>query len=117
MNATEDRRVARARDNHNHRRYPIGDAVPSPLALAIDLEPLVDQVIHRLRASGAVGADSPTPKRAFRAPEVADMLSISEGEVRELMASGQLGSIAIGRIRLVPLSAIDAFLARKLAER
>ena len=38
-------------------------------------------------------------------------------QVRELMASGQLGSISIGRIRLVPLSAIDAFLERKLAER
>jgi excisionase family DNA binding protein len=89
---------------------------PRALALSIDLEPLVDQVVARLKATGVVAGESEPPKRAFRAPEVASMLSISEGEVRELMANGELRSIRIGRIRLVPLSAIDAFLERKLAE-
>ncbi len=90
----------------------------SSLSLAIDLEPLVDQVVARLKASGSLGSGDGRPtKRAFRAPEVAELLSISEGEVRELMASGEIDSIHIGRIRLVPLSAIDAFLERKLAER
>ena len=102
------------RDRQPRRLIPLES---SALTLAIDLQPLVDQVIHQLRTSGAVGAEAQSSKRAFRAPDVADMLSISEGEVRELMASGELGSIRIGRIRLVPLSAIDTFLERKLAER
>jgi excisionase family DNA binding protein len=88
--------------------------VPSSLELAIDLEPLVDQVVTRLRPLLADGEARPS-KRAFRTPEVAELLSISDSEVRELVARGELDSITIGRIRLVPLSAIDEFLARKLA--
>lgn len=44
------------------------------------------------------------------------MLSMSDSEVRELIARGELESIHVGRIHLVPLSAIDAFLERKLRE-
>jgi excisionase family DNA binding protein len=87
----------------------------TPLSVAIDVEPLVDQVVARLRPLLA-GAEARPSKRAFRTPEVAEMLSISDSEVRELVARGELASIHIGRIRLVPLSAIDDFLARKLAE-
>jgi excisionase family DNA binding protein len=83
--------------------------------LSIDLEPLVEQVVARLRP--LLNGEAHPVKRAFRAPEVAEMLSISEYEVRELMASGELDSIRIGRIRLVPSAAIDGFLERKLTER
>ena len=86
-----------------------------PLSLAIDLEPLVDQVVARLRPL-LEQADGKPHKRAFRTAEVAELLSISEREVRALVTSGALDSIRLGRIRLVPLSAIDAFLERRLEE-
>jgi excisionase family DNA binding protein len=88
--------------------------VPPP-QLAIDFEPLVDQVVARLRPLLNADGEARPPKRAFRTPEVARLLSISDSEVRELVALGELESITIGRIRLVPLSAIDEFLERKLA--
>jgi excisionase family DNA binding protein len=94
-------------------------AVPStPLALAIDLEPLVDQVVARLRPLlESTGSRSPTPaKRAYRTPEAAELLSISDSELRLLIAQGQIDSIHVGRVRLVPASALDAFIERKLAE-
>jgi excisionase family DNA binding protein len=83
--------------------------------LAIDLEPLVDQVVARLRPM--LDGETRPAKRAYRTPEVAELLSLSDSEVRELVASGELESIKVGRIRLVPLSAIDRFIERKLAER
>jgi|SRR5215471_6726355 len=90
-------------------------ATAAPRSLAIDLEPLVDQVVARLRPLLA-DRDGKPPKRAFRTAEVAEILSISEREVRELVMSGELDSIRLGRIRLVPLSAVDAFIERKLAD-
>lgn len=89
--------------------------LPDGLNLAIDLEPLVDQVVARLQP--LLGDQrAGLRKRAFRTPEVAEMLSISDSEVRELVAAGEIDSIKVGRVRLVPLSAIDDFLKRKLAE-
>jgi excisionase family DNA binding protein len=93
----------------------LSPVTPSKLALAIDLEPLIDEVVARLRLLLA-NSEARPHKRAFRTTEVAELLSISEREVRELVMSGDLDSIRLGRIRLVPLSAIDAFLERKLAE-
>lgn len=89
-------------------------SIPPPLSVAIDLEPLVDQVVARLRPL-LTNSETRPAKRAFRTPEVAQLLSISDSEVRELVSRGELDSITIGRIRLVPLSAIDEFLQRKLA--
>lgn len=43
------------------------------------------------------------------------LLSISERETERLIATSELASITVGRIRLVPLSAIDEFIKRKLA--
>jgi excisionase family DNA binding protein len=90
---------------------------PAPqLSLAIDLGPLVDQVVARLRP--VVNGDPPAPpKRAFRTPEVAELLSISDSEVRELVARGEIHSIKVGRVRLVPSSAIDRFIEEKLREQ
>ena len=53
---------------------------------------------------------------AYRTPEAAELLSVSDSEVRALIAAGELDSIRVGRVRLVPASALEAFLERKLAE-
>jgi len=85
-------------------------------SLAIDLEPLIERIVARLQQVASIEVPPP-PKRAFRAAEVAELLSISEREVRDLVVAGEIDSIRVGRIRLIPASAIDAFITRKLAER
>jgi excisionase family DNA binding protein len=95
-------------------RRPIPIQQPSGLSVAIDLEPLVDQVVARLRPLLADGEARPA-KRAFRIPEAAELLSISEREVERLVATGELDSITVGRIRLIPLTSIDTWIEAKLA--
>jgi excisionase family DNA binding protein len=103
-------------DVPRHRLTPVPT---SALSVAIDLEPLVDQLVARLRP---LLNGQPTPdaarvqKRAYRTPEAAELLSISDSELRLLISQGQIDSIRVGRVRLVPASAIDAFIERKLAE-
>ena len=50
-------------------------------------------------------------KRMLTAVEVAAILGIGRTKVFELMASGELESVAIGRCRRVPIDALDAFVA------
>lgn len=88
---------------------------PRP-SLAIDLEPLVDQLVARLRPM-LNGHEPKPPKRAFRIPEVAELLSLSASEIEILVAQGEIYSIKVGRARLIPGSAIDQFITRKLEER
>ena len=45
--------------------------------------------------------------------EVALLLGVGRTKVYELMASGQLGSISIGRSRRVTAEALDRFLAQQ----
>jgi excisionase family DNA binding protein len=82
--------------------------------LAIDLEPLVAQIVARLRPM--LNGEAPVPaKRAFRIPEVAELLSLSVSEIEILVAQGEIESIKVGRARLIPASAIDRFIDGKLA--
>jgi excisionase family DNA binding protein len=48
-------------------------------------------------------------KRMLTAVEVAEHLGIGRTKVFELMASGELESVAIGRSRRVPIEALEAF--------
>jgi len=73
------------------------------------LDHLADRLIIRLR-SVLVSPEPALPKRAFRIPEVAKILSMSVGGVEQLVASGALGSLKIGRMRLIRVSDIDVFL-------
>lgn len=45
-----------------------------------------------------------------------DRLQVKRAKLYQLLMSGELRSITIGRRRLVPESELDAFVARKLAE-
>lgn len=86
------------------------------LELSIDLEPLVERVVARLQQVANLEAPPP-PKRAFRIPEVAELLSLSVREVEALVAEDAIRSIKVGRVRLIPAAAIDEFIAHKLAEQ
>jgi excisionase family DNA binding protein len=90
-------------------------AIPPP-SVAIDFGPLADAVVARLRPLLVSGAESRPQRRAFRMSGVAELLSISQREVERLVSDGELASISVGRIRLIPSSAIDDWLQHKLAE-
>lgn len=80
---------------------------------SIDFTPLVDQVVARLQPL-LKNDDAPLEKkRAFRIPEVAELLSVSTREVERLVADGEIYSIRVGRVRLIPASAIDRFVEQK----
>lgn len=75
------------------------------------LDRIADKVAQRLKS---VESTAP-PKLAFRIPEVAGMLSLSERSVRDFVIRGELHSIKLGRnIRLVPLSAMQEFLSARV---
>lgn len=46
---------------------------------------------------------------AYRPAEAAEMLSISRSRIYELLATGELGSILIGRSRRIPREALERF--------
>jgi excisionase family DNA binding protein len=51
---------------------------------------------------------------AYRPAAAARRLGIGRTKLYELLASGDLGSIRVGRARLIPSRAIDAFLEHQL---
>lgn len=58
---------------------------------------------------------SPVPRMAYSVREVAEMTSLSVQGVKQLVRSGELRSVLIGRRRLVPVEAVTELLDRKLA--
>lgn len=55
---------------------------------------------------------------AYRVADAAALLSLSVRKVKSLIATGELGSIKVGRARRVPGAAIEAYAAeRERAER
>ncbi len=53
-----------------------------------------------------------SPEQAAR-----DVLRVGRTTIYELMASGELRSITIGRLRRIPSSALEEFIQRQLAEQ
>jgi excisionase family DNA binding protein len=89
----------------------------SHLLVHLDLEPVVAALVERLAPLLArpVSGQPAEPKRAYRVPEAATLLSLSESEVRLLVSNNDLASIRVGRVVLVPASSLDAFIADRLA--
>ena len=52
-------------------------------------------------------------RRVFNVMEAAAILGIGRSKLYELMASGQIRTIHIGRLRKIPVAAIDEFLATR----
>lgn len=51
-----------------------------------------------------------TDRRAFRVAELVESLGVPKATVYRWIASGRLGSIRIGRVVLVPASALESLL-------
>lgn len=54
-------------------------------------------------------------RRALRVEEAAEALGIPRTKCFELIASGELPSIKFGRLRRVPVEALDVLIASRLA--
>lgn len=55
------------------------------------------------------------PRVAYKVPEAAAALALSEATVWKLVTSGELRTYTVGRARFVPASALAAFVEDRLA--
>lgn len=53
-----------------------------------------------------------TPKLNFKVPDAVAYSGLSRSRLYELIKAGEIESIKIGRTRLIPAAAIEAFFAR-----
>jgi excisionase family DNA binding protein len=59
--------------------------------------------------------ESGTPRRLYTIYDACDSLSISRTELYRLLAAGKIEAVKIGRRRLIPAVALDAYVARLLS--
>ena len=52
----------------------------------------------------------------LRVEETARVLALGRSKVYELMLSGELRSLKVGRARRIPVEALNEYVAKKLAE-
>ncbi len=57
------------------------------------------------------------PRLLLTVPEAAEALAISRSKLYELLASGDVASIRIDGSRRIPLTALEEYVSRLLAER
>lgn len=83
----------------------------NPLEAFVDVlaQRVADQVLARLAERDAEHAASPS-SNALRMDEAGRRLGLSEREVQRQVLKGTLKSVKVGRVRLIPLSALDEFL-------
>jgi len=56
------------------------------------------------------------PHRLYRTREVWEILNLSRDTLFAILRSGELRSIKVGRLRMIPAEAIDEYVDMKLAE-
>lgn len=76
------------------------------------LEAAVAELVEALREQVSVSSLPPAPARLLDVDEAAAMLGIGRTAAYGLMQGGRLGSLKIGRRRLVPAAAIAEYIAR-----
>ncbi len=57
------------------------------------------------------------PRLLMTVPEAAETLAISRSKLDELLASGTIASIRIDGSRRIPLTALEDYISRLLADR
>ncbi|SDK04144.1 helix-turn-helix transcriptional regulator [Nonomuraea jiangxiensis] len=55
---------------------------------------------------------APLEQRLLRVPEVMAVLGLSRWQIYNLIRSGELESVKVGRSRRVPVAAVDNFVTR-----
>lgn len=89
---------------------------PSSLEGLFDVlaERVAERVLARLAERDAERTPS-IPSNALRMDEAGRRLGLSEREVQRQVLKGTLRSVKVGRVRLIPLSALDEFLEAQRA--
>ena len=59
-------------------------------------------------------SDASSTRFTFRKDEVASTLGISERKVHDLIKSGELPSFKVGRVVLIPVAGVRAFIAAQV---
>ena len=87
-----------------------------PLEAFVDVlaQRVADEVLARLAERDAQHVAAPA-SNALRMDEAGRRLGLSEREVQRQVLKGTLRSVKVGRVRLIPLSALDEFLAAQRA--
>jgi excisionase family DNA binding protein len=90
--------------------------IAPPSAEDVLVDKIADRVAQRVLAilDERERAREKLPERAkaLRMDEVGRRLGLSEREVHRQVMSGAMRSLKVGRVRLIPLAAVDEFLAR-----
>ena len=94
-------------DTSRHERDAIGDlARVLGAQLADALARIVEQQVAETLASMAPDEE----ERLLSAPEAADLLGMTTAGVRDLIRTGRITSVKIGRLRRIPSSAVKALM-------
>lgn len=87
--------------------HSVADLTESSAAEVITMDTISDDTLKSLVHQA--GANERPIRRLFVRPaEAAVMLSISRAKLYELLLSGELRSVTIGRVKRVPLAALQA---------
>lgn len=78
--------------------------------------PTQQDPIAATRLASSIGIEIPAGTRSVRVEAAAQALGISPAFAWRLVASGELGSFKVGRRRLVPVAAIDAYVAAMMLD-
>ena len=76
-------------------------------ALGEALQAVIEDAVSRALAS--VGVKTTDDAVMLSVPEAAEQLGVGTTKVKQLIASGQLASVTIGRRRLVPAANVRSF--------
>lgn len=76
-------------------------------------ERVAERVLEILDERQIVRSPTNGPQNALRMDEAGQRLGLSAREVQRQVLSGALHSVKVGRVRLIPLSALDQFLAER----
>jgi excisionase family DNA binding protein len=68
------------------------------------------------RVTAAADQVRATQPLALRPAEAAQALSLSHSALYALLMRGELKSLKVGRVRLIPISELNAFIGRRLEE-
>ncbi|QJY49061.1 helix-turn-helix domain-containing protein [Pseudonocardia broussonetiae] len=115
MRAVRSTSPPRPRTRRRRDHGPVHEDDDALLAGAASRRPRHDQGGHRGSTTPApVHLASPvdvTGKELYRVPEAMEILSLRRSVMYEQLRSGRLRSVRVGRTRLVPASAITAYVA------